>query len=88
MAGNEVQDNHASYPILLLQDKSHVLLANTAKAEGPKPDRFGLLLVGSSIFSAASLSFSMWLEAEARKFFNPNLEAGAVETIGTFLRST
>ena len=74
---------------LSLSHRNHVLLAKTAKAEGPNPDRFGLLLVGCSIFSWTNLSFSMWVEAEARKFFKPNLEAaGAVDTIGTFLRST
>ena len=76
-------------PSIPLKCRGHDLLAKTAKAEGPNPDRFGLLLVGCSIFSWAILSFSMWVEAVARKFFKPNLEAvGAVETTGTFLRST
>ena len=78
----------SSCPLFRLKQRNHVLLAKTAKAEGPNPDRFGLLLVGCSIFSWANLSFSMWVEAEARKFFKPNLEVGAVDTIGTFLRST
>ena len=66
-----------------------VLFAKTAKAEGPNPERFGLLLVGCWIFSGpcAIRSFSMWL-AEARKFFKPNLVVGPVDTIGTAFRST